>query len=230
MAAAAAEAEAADAISIHERQRAAILARLPGWYSPVAHLALPSAFGLACLIFAAAHIHALRLVELWTIPITLLAAFGFEWRVHKDLLHKRMPGLELLYDRHERSHHIVFTADDMAMRSRREMALVLMPWFAIVLVTLVLAPVALLVGWLVSRNCGLLVLATGVAFFVSYEWLHLAYHLPAGHPISRLWLVRRLGTFHRIHHDPPNMRRWNFNVTVPLFDVLHRSLKGDQTH
>ena len=53
----ASEAEAADAISIHERQRAAILARLPGWYSPVAHLALPSAFGLACLIFAAAHIH-----------------------------------------------------------------------------------------------------------------------------------------------------------------------------
>lgn len=203
---------------------------IPPGYRPIVHLLCPSLIGLGVAVVALLLLKNLHLAQLWTVPITYALGLGFEWRVHKDLLHKRVPGLALLYDRHERSHHIVFTADDMAMRSRREMALVLMPWFAIVLVTLVLAPVALLVGWLVSRNCGLLVLATGVAFFVSYEWLHLAYHLPASHPISRLWLVRRLGTFHRIHHDPPNMRRWNFNVTVPLFDVLHRSLKGEQTH
>lgn len=200
---------------------------IPPSYRPVAHLLVPSLIGLGVAAVALLLLKDVRLAELWAVPITYALGLGLEWRAHKDLLHRRVPGFQLLYDRHERSHHIVFTADDMAMRSRREMALVLMPWFAIVGVTLLLAPIALLTGWLASRNSGLLVVATGVVFFLSYEWLHLAYHLPSDHPVSRLWLVQRLGNLHRTHHDPQNMKRWNFNITVPLFDVLHRSLKRD---
>jgi hypothetical protein len=201
---------------------------IPPGYSPTRHLLVPSLIGLGVAAIALGFIRDLRLVELWTVPITYVGGLGLEWRAHKDLLHRRTPPFGELYERHERSHHAVFTADDMAMRTPDECALVLMPWFAIVLVTALLLPIAGLAGWLVSRNTGLLVLCTGVAFFVSYEWLHLAYHLPADHPVSRLWLVRRLGMLHRSHHHPPNMKRWNFNVTIPLFDVLHGSLKRDE--
>lgn len=211
-----------------EQLRAELMQKaIPPSYRPVAHLLVPSLIGLGVAAVAVLLLNDVRLAELWAVPITFVLGLGLEWRAHKDLLHRRVPGFQLLYDRHERSHHVVFTADDMAMRSRREMALVLMPWFAIVGVTLLLAPIALLTGWLASINSGLLVLATGVAFFLSYEWLHLAYHLPSDHPISRLPLVQRLGNLHRTHHDPQNMKRWNFNITVPLFDVLHRSLKRD---
>jgi hypothetical protein len=210
----------------HAELRAKIMRKaIPPGYRPMVHLLFPSLFGLTMGVVALALLRDLRLSELWTIPITFVVALGFEWRTHKDILHRRLPLLSELYERHERMHHVVYTADDMEMRSRDEMALVLMPWFAVVLVTLLLFPVAFFTAWLVSRNSGLLAFCTGVAFFVSYEWLHCSYHLPASHPIARLWVIRQLSALHRCHHDPPNMKRWNFNVTIPLFDLLHRSLK-----
>ncbi len=209
------------AASIHERHRAAITARLPGWYSPIPHLALPSAFGLACLLFAAARIHALRPVELCTIPLTLLAAFGFEWRVHKWVLHRRIPGLGLLYDRHELEHHVVFTYDDLSMRAPRELRLILMPAYAVVLVALINAPLALLTAHYFSLNVGYLYLVTSMFFFLTYEWLHFFYHLPPQSFIGRLPLVARLREHHRRHHDPRLMKAWNFNVTLPLFDWIY---------
>lgn len=217
----ASETEASDASSIHERQRAAIIARLPGWYSPLAHLALPSAFGLACLIFAATRIHALQLVELWTIPLTLLAAFGFEWRVHQWVLHRRIPGLGLLYDRHELEHHVVFTYDDLAMRAPRELRLILMPAYAVVLVALINTPLALLCARYLSLNVGYVYLVTSMLFFLSYEWLHFFYHLPPQSFIGRLAIIARLREHHRRHHEPRLMKHWNFNVTLPLFDWIH---------
>jgi hypothetical protein len=189
----------------------------------------PSLIGVGVAALAVALCRDLRPAELLTVPITYALGLGLEWRAHKDILHRRwpLPGFSMLYDRHEKMHHVVYPAEDMAMRGIRERALVLMPWFAIVLVTGILLPLALLTGYLTSRNRGLLVLATGALFFVSYELLHLAYHLPPEHPVARLGLIRRLRTLHRTHHHPPNMKRWNFNVTIPLFDVIHRTLKKD---
>jgi hypothetical protein len=207
--------------SIHERQRAAITARIPGWYSPTLHLALPSTFGLACLVFAATQITRPAPVELLTVPLTLLAAFGFEWRVHKWVLHRRIPGLGLLYDRHELEHHVIFTYDDLAMRSARELRLILMPAYAVVLVALINTPMALLLARLFGPNVAYLYLVTSMIFFLGYEWLHFFYHLPSASLIGRLSLVARLREHHRRHHDPRLMKRWNFNVTLPLFDWLH---------
>ena len=80
-----------------------------------------------------------------------------------------------------------------------------------------------LVGFAVSRDAALLGLATAMAYFVSYEWLHLAYHLPSSSRVFRLPWLARLREHHRRHHDPRLMKRWNFNVTVPVFDLLHRT-------
>lgn len=210
--------------SVHERQRKAIVALVPGWYRPLPHLALPSLFGLLALIFAVTRIHGLRPIELVTIPVTILFAFGFEWRVHKSVLHRRIPGLGLIYDRHELQHHVAFTHEDMAMRSSRELQLILMPAYAVLLVALLNAPVAYLASRLLAPNVGYIYLVTAMGFFLTYEWLHLAYHLPPSHPIGRLRLVARLREHHRRHHDPRLMKSWNFNVTVPVFDWIHRTI------
>jgi hypothetical protein len=214
----------------HEKLRADIVSRAisPG-YQPTLHLLCPSLIGVGVAIVAVALLRDLRPVELWTVPITYVLGLGLEWRAHKDILHRRwpLPGFSMLFDRHERMHHVVYPAEDMQMRSKDERGLVLMPWFAIVLVTMLLLPLALLVGNLTTRNDGLLVLATGALFFVAYELLHLSYHLPQSHPVAKLKIIRRLSALHRTHHHPPNMKRWNFNVTVPLFDVIHGSLKRE---
>ncbi len=44
----------------------------------------------------------------------------------------------------------------------------------------------------VPSAIGLSVLASGMAFFLTYEWLHLAYHLPPTSAIGRMGFVSRL--------------------------------------
>jgi hypothetical protein len=78
---------------------------------------VPSTFGFVGITVSLLLVRELRLVELWTIPLTYLAGLGFEWRVHKDLLHRRLPPFQGLYERHELSHHVVFPESDMGIRS-----------------------------------------------------------------------------------------------------------------
>jgi hypothetical protein len=213
---------------IHERHRRDIVALIPAWYSPTLHLITPTAIGLSVLIFAISRVHALQPIELLAIPATLLLAFVFEWCAHKWVLHHRSPLLGVIYDRHELQHHVVFTYDDMVMQSPRELWLVLMPAYAVVLVALFNAPIAYLTAMLVSPNAGFLYLTTSMVFFLSYEWLHLAYHLPPTTFVGRLQLIARLREHHRRHHEPRLMKQWNFNVTVPAFDWVKRTLWSPQ--
>ncbi|WP_437733625.1 sterol desaturase family protein [Sorangium sp. So ce1335] len=205
------------------RRRAEIAARIPRGYRPALHLAAPTAVGLAVLAAAVGLVDAVEAVELLAVPATLLLAFAFEWWAHRSVLHRRAPLLGVLCERHEREHHLAFTADDMALRSARELWLVLMPPCSALLVLGLLLPLAGAAGLVFSRDAALLGLATAMGFFVSYEWLHLAYHLPEDSAVYRIPGLARLREHHRRHHDPRLMKRWNFNVTVPLFDVLRRT-------
>jgi sterol desaturase/sphingolipid hydroxylase (fatty acid hydroxylase superfamily) len=81
-------------------------------------------------------------------------------------------------------------------------------------------PIALVIAHFIGVNTALLVVITSMAFFLSYEWLHMAYHMPDDSFIGRIQLIRRLREQHRRHHDPRLMKRWNFNVTFPVFDAI----------
>jgi hypothetical protein len=210
--------------SVHERRRAEVVATIPAWYNPALHLAAPSLVGIGLMVLALSRLSAPRPIHLVTVPITVFAALGLEWRVHKYVLHRRTRGVRVLYERHELAHHVVYTCDDMTMRSRREWWLVLMPAYAVLLVALVNAPATLLVGLVFGHDPGCIYLATSMFFFLSYEWLHLAYHLPAESFVGGLGVVVALREHHRRHHDPSLMKRWNFNVTLPAFDWLHRTV------
>lgn len=220
---AATEGQGPIADSVHERQRRAITALIPPWYNPWVHLAIPTAIGLSIVIGASSQIHALRLVELLAIPASLLLAFFFEWNAHKYVLHRRTPLVGVIYERHELQHHIIYTDQDMAMRDRREFWLILVPAYAICLIFVTACPLAFALFKLLSLNVALLFLATSMVFFVSYEWMHLAYHLPPSSAVGRWRVIAALREHHRLHHDPRLMQRWNFNVTVPVFDWIYRT-------
>jgi len=53
---------------------------------------------------------------------------------------------------------------------------------------------------------------------VGYELSHLSYHLPETTWIGRRRVIRWLREHHARHHDPRLMQKWNFNVTIPVFD------------
>lgn len=209
---------------VHERRRAELVAAIPASYRPLLHLLFPSAFGVSAAVVSGLAMTRPTLAELAAIPITLLLGFGLEWRLHKSVLHQRRPGLSILYERHELTHHVVYRHDDMAIRSRRELLLILLPPYAIVVAFAGVVPLAGVVYAATSLNAALGFSMASMLFFLTYEWLHLAYHLPPTSWVGRRRALGALRELHTRHHDPALMKRWNFNVTIPVFDHLHGTL------
>jgi hypothetical protein len=201
-----------------EQFRAERVAEIPESYSPALHLGFPSLFGIAAIAASIALLRDVTALDLWFVPLVYMASNATEWRAHKHVLHHRTKPLELLYDRHTPVHHRIYMTDDMAIRSAREFRLVLIPPYAIVAILVGLAPMATALWLFGQHNLACLFIATTMFYVLSYEWLHLAYHQPSTSFIGRLWLIRKLRRHHALHHDPRLMQRWNFNVTVPLWD------------
>jgi sterol desaturase/sphingolipid hydroxylase (fatty acid hydroxylase superfamily) len=212
------------------RDRLLILAlsQRPRLYHPYLHLLGSAGVGLATLTVAALAIHGLRPVELLVVPALFLISNAVEWFAHKLLLHRRTWPVEVLFDRHTPEHHVIYQYDSMAIRSVDEFRLVLIPAVGVLTVVIGATPIAYAAGHLLTPNCGWLSLATSAVYMTSYELSHLSYHLPESSFIGRLALVRVLREHHRRHHHASLMKRWNFNVTLPLFDWIFRTSVPDE--
>lgn len=210
-----------------ERALARELSRIPRWYSPYLHLAGTTGICVATLVVSLASLHRVRAVEALVVPAIVLLSNAVEWLAHRDVLHRRVWPVRVLYDRHTPVHHRIYQYDSMAMRSTAEYRLVLIPAAGVAAVVAVSAPIACAIARLLTRNCGWLALATAGLYVLAYELTHLAYHMPEDSFVGRLPLVRVLREHHRRHHHPALMQRWNFNVTVPLFDWIQRTLASD---
>jgi hypothetical protein len=212
-----------------EAFRQELVARLPRWYSPWVHLGLTSFIGLGLIAVAVFLIRDLAPLELLLVPIVFLASNAFEWRAHRDLLHKRMKGLglELFFVRHTIEHHAVFVREDMAIRSAREFQLVLIPFYGIVGVFVLTLPVSIGLELAGQRNLAALFVITTMGYVISYEWLHLSYHLAPDGFIGRRWIIGKLRQHHATHHAPELMQQWNFNVTIPIWDWVRGTIHRD---
>jgi hypothetical protein len=211
-----------------EALRRKLLDAVPGWYRPWAHFAVPSLFGLGIIAACIVLIRDLSAWELVTLPLSFVVSNINEWRAHKYLLHKRSRLAPVLYDRHTPEHHMVYVTEDMAMRERREFRLVLIPAYGIMLIFVGVSVPATGLWLLGLENVALLFVAAQMAYVLSYEWLHLSYHLPPDSFIGRRRLIRRLRRHHAIHHDPRLMQHWNFNVTVPLWDWVRGTIAREE--
>jgi sterol desaturase/sphingolipid hydroxylase (fatty acid hydroxylase superfamily) len=195
-----------------------IFAGIAPSYSGWRHFGLVNAMALALIVSALALVRAPTVAELALVPAAFLFANWGEWQLHRDVLHRRVRGFGVLYERHALTHHVAFHHDTMAAPSPREWRWVLFPAPALVGLVALVAPVALVLARLWSRNAGLLFLATGVGFYLLYEWCHLSYHQPEASFVGRLALVRVLRRHHQRHHHPALAKRYNFNVTFPIWD------------
>jgi hypothetical protein len=194
-----------------------IAARYSGWR----HLALVTLAVSAGIAFCVAKLHELQARELWVLPAAFCFANVIEYLAHRWLMHVPRRGLGALYRRHTGQHHRFFTADAMGTDSIRDFAIILFPPFVVVFfLGLVAGPAALGLARVLGANSGLLFGACALAYFMFYEWMHLAAHLPPTSRLGRLPGVEFVREHHRLHHDPRRMRACNFNITVPLTDTL----------
>ncbi len=201
-----------------EELRREMLSRIPRWYSPWLHLAIPAVTGLAVVAFALTRLEDLRPWQLAFVPLFLVFGNAVEWHAHKGLLHRRTWPLEVLYDRHTPQHHAMYVSGDMYLRDWRELKFVLLPAYGVAGILAVTSPVTAAFWYGGQPNLAALWVASVVLYVLTYEWFHLAYHIPADGLVGRLKVTRWLRRHHERHHHPTIMQRWNFNVTLPLWD------------
>lgn len=191
------------------------------YYSGWAHLAVTSIGALAAIVFAASRVESPAPLELLMVPAAFLLANLVEFLMHRGPMHRPFGALREIYKRHTLEHHFFYTHDAMTAQSSRDFKMVLFPPAAIFLFLGVIgAPIGTLFYFLASPNAGYLYAATAVGYFLAYEWLHLAYHLPPESRVGGLPFMAALRRHHAIHHDLRLMGRWNFNITFPICDRL----------
>jgi hypothetical protein len=204
---------------------------VPPHYKGWLHLAFTFGVGSSVLAWCLLQLEQVRPLEWLAIPVTLLYANLAEYWGHRGPMHDPARGLRLVYERHTLQHHRFFTDAAMPIDGLADLRAVLFPP---VLMTFFVAafalPAGLLLAWAAGPNVAWLFVATSLGYFLNYEFLHLAYHLPASNPIARLPFVGRLKRLHQAHHDPRLMMCSNFNITYPvgdaLFGTLHRGGAG----
>ena len=190
-------------------------------YSGRAHLAFAVVFSLGGITLCLGQLDAVTPLEWLTVPIAFIYANLVEYAGHRWVMHRKVAGLGLIYRRHAGQHHRFFTDSRMELESWRDCKAVLFP--AVLMVFFFgafAAPVGLLLAWLASANVAWLFVAVALGYYLNYELLHLAYHLPEDSRVLRLPFLRRLRRLHHVHHRTDLMAHRNFNITYPIGDWL----------
>ncbi len=199
--------------------------QIPARYSGWRHLAITTALCVGAIAAALSQIAQLSPVELTTVPLAWLAANFVEYGVHRGPMHHLRPGASRLYKRHTSIHHRFFSEQMMAVDGARDFHVTLFPaWIVLLFVGVIALPLAVVVGWLISPDVGLLFYAALVFYYLVYEWLHLASHMPETSVLGGLPGAALARRHHGTHHDPALMRRANFNFALPLADRLFGTL------
>jgi hypothetical protein len=194
----------------------------PG-YSPARHVALTVMIAAAIATLGARLAAHARPTDWALAPIFLVVANLIEWMVHRHPMHRPQPP-RLMYRNHTLIHHLAFTHGQMPITRPAELGLVMMPWYTMIGIFVVSSPVIVVAGLLRGPGLAGIFLLAAVAYFLMYETLHALYHLPDATlnrlGIGRVRLFRKLQAHHTHHHVLGRMAHVNFNVTIPLMDVV----------
>lgn len=206
-----------DAATVLERQ-ALSRKRRPAGYSGARHLASVVLVSLGPAVAALWAVRGWGLVELGAAASAVLVGSAVVYLSHRFPMHRRMRGLELLYDTHTGCHHMVFDETHTEIASIQDMCMVLLPSVYAAGVCGVLVP-AISVPWLSSGwDAALTFAASSWLYYLAYELVHLAAHLRVGGPWDRVpglgWLLRH----HRRHHAWEVMHHGNFGMLDPVWD------------
>jgi len=200
--------------------------KIPASFSPTAQIARTATLAVSLLA-----------LSLWVardasprawllLPAFWLFANFFEWTVHRFPMHRPLQP-RIMYRNHAQVHHGAFTDEDMPIQNARELWLIMMPWYTIVMLLVGASPVAILAAIVGGLPLAGIFYVGALSYFVFYETLHALYHLPpaalARWGIGGNGIFARLRAHHAHHHTLRRMAHVNFNVTIPLADVVLRT-------
>jgi hypothetical protein len=148
------------------------------------------------------------------LPVFWVVANFFEWGIHRFLMHRPLRP-RILYRNHALVHHRAFAGSEQEIRDTRELSLVMMPWYTLVMVFLMASPVAVVAAAAGGKALAGVFLIGAVSYFLLYELIHTLHHLPRSGKV-----LAGLREHHHHHHRLERMAHVNFNVTLPLADRM----------
>jgi len=206
-----------DHLAFRNRYRAAVSPRYSGWLHMFS-VALTAAVVIAAALYT---ISAATLAEWLCLPLSMLLVNWGEYVAHRWLGHRKTRIGRLFYKRHTGDHHSFFVENAMPYESTRDWRVVLFPaWLIWVFLLFLITPGVLLLNALWSVNAAAFYAAGAIGGYLFYEVMHFCYHLPAGSFMERTPVLKQLQHLHRLHHRRDLMAASNFNITLPIFDVL----------
>jgi len=167
------------------------------------------------------------------LPAVWVFANFFEWTVHRFPMHRVLVP-RIMYRNHAQIHHTAFTDEAMAIGEPRELWLIMMPWYTIVMLLVAASPVAIAFAVVGGWPLAGIFYVGALSYFLFYEAVHAAYHLPAA-TLDRLGLgegtlFAKLRAHHAHHHVLERMAHVNFNVTIPLADTVLGTRERPERH
>lgn len=194
-------------------------------YNGGLHMLSVLGVGLVVILTSFSQLTSVSMLEILTFPVALLVVNFAEYYAHRWLGHRKTRYGKLFYSRHTGDHHSFFLEHSMDYQGTRDWRVVLFPVYLIFafLFGLIL-PGAYVLTEFVSFNVAYLYAAGGISGYLFYEIMHFSYHIPRGHWAQKLFLLipgwKALRHLHVLHHNRENMSKANFNITLPIFDLL----------
>ena len=189
----------------------------------VVFISIWCATGIALCVY---NVHHPTWKQLLIIPLTFLYTNLFEYLGHRYPMHHRTKFLHAVFKRHTLQHHHFFTNEYMNFDSVNDFKIVLFPPVLLIFFSFFFVlPIFAFIYYFFSLNAALLYVATTLAYYLNYEWFHMAYHLPETHIVYRIPGIRTLRRLHHNHHNIKEMDKYNFNISWPVFDIVFRTLK-----
>ena len=194
----------------------------PAWYRGEMHLGFTLVVTFSAMAWCWVHIHGATVWEWLLIAPIVLFGNWIEWGAHRYILHRPVPGLQMIYKRHVTVHHQFFTHHDLSYSGHKDWRALLFPPFAPLGFVLAAVPPALVAGFFVSANAGYIVVLTMSGYYLLYEGLHTLSHLEdEDYPwLQHVPLINTVRRMHYIHHVLGFMQTRNFNLTFPICDAL----------
>lgn len=196
---------------------------IPAGFAPAKHIAGTAILALVLLAAAAWVARGASPVAWLCLPAFWVFANFFEWTVHRFPMHRPLVP-RMMYRNHAQIHHGAFADDTMAIEDPRELSLIMMPWYTIVMLLVAASPVAILAALIGGPPLAGIFYIGALSYFLFYETVHALYHVSpdrlARFGIRRDGLFARMRAHHARHHAPRRMAHVNFNVTVPLADSV----------
>ena len=182
----------------------------PG-YTGKLHLAFINVWCFTSIIICATNIHHPTVKQLLVVPLTFIYTNLFEYIGHRFPMHHRYNALKAVFKRHTLQHHHFFTNTQMNCENANDFKIILFPPVLLIFFSvLFVLPAALAIYFLFSLNSAMFYVATTLAYYLNYEWLRLAYHLPETHLVYSIPGLKFLRRLHYRHHDIKEMDKYNF--------------------